>query len=96
VVKEASRMADIRKSARAISQEAFSLQGHLVEVQQRMEDAVAEENGKEQSVLELVVEFPPLEVVDAPALDLVIEIQLVGGEPVVATVVDEKFEVSHS
>jgi hypothetical protein len=92
VVKEASRIADIRKSARAISQEAFSLQGHPVEAQQRMEDAVAEENGKEQPV----VEFPPLEVVDVPALDLIVETQLVGGEPVVATVVDEKFEVSHS
>jgi hypothetical protein len=44
-------MADIREMAHVINQAAMVLQGNLIEVQQRMEDAAAEEeNQKEQAL----------------------------------------------
>jgi hypothetical protein len=86
-VKVASKMSDIRESARTICQEAFTLQGHLMEIQQRVEDAVAEE-------CEDAIKLPLLNVVDVPSLDPIVEIQLVSGEPVTAA--GEKFEVSLS
>lgn len=86
-VKVASKMSDIRESARTICQEAFTLQGDLMEIQQRVEDAVAEE-------CEDPIKLPLLNVVDVPSLDPIVEIQLVSGEPVTAA--GEKFEVSLS
>lgn len=50
-VKVAPEMADIREMAHVINQAAMVLQGHLIKVQQRMEDAAAEEeNQKEQAL----------------------------------------------
>jgi hypothetical protein len=88
-VKVASQMADIRKNAHDINQGAIVLQGHLIEVQQRMEDAAAEEDDQKEQATSL----PLLETNEVPALDPIVEIQLNGGELVKAT---DQFEVSHS